>query len=274
MYRALLEISPETGYGVAKAISKPAANVYKALETLEGKGAVVVDEGDRKHYRAVPAREFLGRLEQEFSQNRDHATEALSRLGGPKADDRIYQLRTREQVLHRCREMLKQAQEQVLLDLFPLPARELRDDLVAVAERGVQVVAKVYDSEIEVPGAKLVMEPEHETTRARWPGQWVCLYVDGSETLIAFFEPDGSEVIQAIWTESPQLGWIFVSMFSHEIGYTQLKNAFEQGTDDERLGRVFEETRSYFRLNLRGYQRLLESLGRTGADGLEVSEEE
>ena len=58
VYAQLLKESPLTGYGVAKALGKPAANVYKAIDTLADKGAVIVDEGGTRQCRAVPAQGF------------------------------------------------------------------------------------------------------------------------------------------------------------------------------------------------------------------------
>ena len=45
IYLFLLGSSPTTGYRVAKGIRKPAANTYKALQTLATKGAILVEDG-------------------------------------------------------------------------------------------------------------------------------------------------------------------------------------------------------------------------------------
>ena len=62
IYAFLLQESPVTGYRIAQAIGKPAANTYKAIQTLELKGAVIVDEGSSRMCRAVSADELLNRL--------------------------------------------------------------------------------------------------------------------------------------------------------------------------------------------------------------------
>src|SRR6188474_2426856 len=51
-----------TGYGVARGIGKPTANVYRAIETLERKGLVIHDRGTPPAYRALPPEEMLARL--------------------------------------------------------------------------------------------------------------------------------------------------------------------------------------------------------------------
>lgn len=262
IYADLLQRSPVTGYGVAKALGKPVANVYKALETLRGKGAVVVDDGGRKHYRAVPIAEFLGRLEREFQRHHREARTALARIPEPEEDTRVYQLRSREQVVERCRRMLSQAQEVVLLDIFPMAVEELRIEIEQAAGRGIQVVAKTYSKNSALRGVDVVLDPDHDRVRARWPEEWINLYVDGSEFLVAILDPDGSRVIQAIWSESPHLAWVFQSSFSQELGFTKLRSAFLEKTSLGGLKKIFDSTRKYLASEAPGYYRLRQQLDR------------
>jgi sugar-specific transcriptional regulator TrmB len=262
IYAELLQRSPVTGYGVAKALGKPAANVYKALETLEGKGAVVADDGGRKHYRAVPVEEFLGRLEREFDRHRDRAETALAGYPEPEDDPRIYQLRSREQVLSRCRQMLGAAEQIVLSDIFPLPARELRADFEKAAARGIQVVVKTYSPASSFEGTRVILDPEHDLVLDRWHVQWVNLYVDGSEFLVAVLDEGGKEVVQAIWSESPSLSWVFKSGFANELAFTEVRTAIREGATASALKRIVDDSSDYFALEAPGYQRMLKQLGR------------
>src|SRR5262245_12484492 len=138
-YCFLLAESPATGYRVSHGIGKPTANTYKALTTLARAGAVVSDDGDSQLYRAVPPEELLAQLEQRFRENRSRAAERLAAIRRDSADDRVYQLRTVEQVLERARAMLKRARKIVLIDAFPNVYRALEADVAAVAARGMQV---------------------------------------------------------------------------------------------------------------------------------------
>ena len=54
IYSLLLRESAVTGYRIAKGLRKPAANVYKAIEALEAKGAVMVDQGRHRVRRGAP----------------------------------------------------------------------------------------------------------------------------------------------------------------------------------------------------------------------------
>src|SRR4051812_35804269 len=98
VYAWLLGESPATGYRVAQALGKPAANTYKAIESLQQKGAVLVEDGESRLCRAVPAEELLRQAERGFAEKRAAAARALSELRGPGGDERVYTIRTADQV--------------------------------------------------------------------------------------------------------------------------------------------------------------------------------
>src|SRR5215468_10366506 len=95
VYTFLLGEPGATGYRIAQGIGKPVANTYKALESLQRKGAILVEDDESRRFRAVPAEELLLGLERDFAQTRAQAARALARLGTDEAsDDRVYQLAT------------------------------------------------------------------------------------------------------------------------------------------------------------------------------------
>src|SRR5262249_12589126 len=144
VYVALLQHSPVTGYRVAQSIGRPVANTYKAIESLQQKGAVLVDEGSSRLCRAVPADELLAQLERRFERRRHQAASALASVRAAPEDDRVYQLQSVEQVFERCRRMLDGCEQAAVLDIFPKPLEELREAVERAARRGVRVAVKAY----------------------------------------------------------------------------------------------------------------------------------
>ena len=63
VYLFLLAESPASGYRVSQALGRPAAQVYKAVEALQQKGAVIAEEGKTQQCRAVLAVELLKHLD-------------------------------------------------------------------------------------------------------------------------------------------------------------------------------------------------------------------
>ncbi len=224
IYAYLLGHEPATAYRIAHAIGKPAANTYQAVASLAARGAVQVDEGESRLVRSVPAEELLARLERGFRERRERAAGALAELERPDADDRVYALRTPEQVLERARAMLARAEVIAVLDVFPGVFALLRDDLAAAAGRGVRAAAKVY-APAEAKGVDLVREPDPERARSRWPGQQLSLVVDAREHLLALFDRELAGVHQALWSQSTFLSCLQHNHVAMEIAFTRRAGA-------------------------------------------------
>ncbi len=255
IYSWLLEQAPVTGYRIAKALRKPAPNIYKALESLEAKGAVLVDEEVRRLYRAVPPSEVLGHLERSFQKQKALAARALSEVDRPEGDDRVYRLSSAEAVFERARAMLARAEQVALLDVFPAALETLRPALEEAAARGVETAALAY-APAAVPGVRVVETVHGEAVRDRWPGQWLCLVVDGAEHLIALLSGDGTEVRQAVWTGSLYLSWVYHSAHAAEIILAAVERAAADASDADAIRRALDDHLHLKTLHAPGYRDL------------------
>jgi sugar-specific transcriptional regulator TrmB len=260
VYAYLLAHSPATGYRVAQALGKPTANTYKAIESLQVKGAVMVDEGATRVCRAVPTDELLGRLERAFQLQRSQADRALATLQRESSDDRVYQLRTRDQVMERCRAMFRECQRVALLDIFPEPLAELQGDIEAMARRGVLVSMEVYRP-TSVEGVDAVCAPRGDQVLEGWPGQQLNVVTDAQEYLLALLETDGPDVLQAIWSRSTYLSCLYHSGLAAEIGLARLVNAISDDRSMDDLRAVVEKRPTLLASEIPGYQSLLQRYG-------------
>ncbi|CAN5569768.1 hypothetical protein BH11ARM2_BH11ARM2_14090 [soil metagenome] len=145
IYAFLARESPATGYRIAQGIGKPAANVYKALQTLESKGAVLVEDGDAKQVRAVVADELLSRLTREFGEHQKSAKDAFARMARPTEDERVYTFRAAEAALSHARDRLAEARHVVVAALGLEAQAALAEDLRSAKARGVDVVVLTED---------------------------------------------------------------------------------------------------------------------------------
>lgn len=206
VYTCLLANPPMTGYGVAKKIGRPVANTYKAIDSLQTKGAVMVEDGDRQLVRAVPHTELLPRLERSFHNQVELVETALAKIQPEKDDGGIYSIESVEQVYARAEAMLDAAIDVAFLDLFPLPFQRLRPAIERAAKRGVRVGLLVYE-DVEVEGVVLVKNVNSIRILLSWSLQFMTITVDAREHLVGALSRDGSEVQQAAWSGSPLLTW-------------------------------------------------------------------
>lgn len=178
-----------------------------------------VDEGGNRLVRVSPPDELLAGLERRARERREAARIALATRTAETSDERVYTLRTCEQVLERARAMLGRAQEVVLGDIFPGPFEALAEDLERAAARGVRVTVKVY-SGVRAPGVSLVREPHVAKVLAEWPGQQLSLVADADEHLLALFDSQVSHVHQAVWSRSTFLSCLHHNHVAMELRFT------------------------------------------------------
>jgi sugar-specific transcriptional regulator TrmB len=211
-----LLLQPATGYRLAQAVGKSPPNIYLALGALHQKGAVLVDDGDGRTYRAVAPAELLTALERQFETRRSEALSALTAIHEEAEDDRIYHLKTLDQVDARARAMIAGARETLLFDCFPAPFAALRAAFQEAAARGVRVAGIVYE-EIEEAAFAAVRSAPRPGIIERWPGDQLSIVADASEYLLALLGRDGRGVRHAVWSNGSYLSTLQHNAVASEI---------------------------------------------------------
>ncbi|AIE84015.1 TrmB family transcriptional regulator [Fimbriimonas ginsengisoli] len=232
IYSFLLTESPATGYRIAQGLGKPVANTYKAIQTLQAKGAIVVEEGESRLCRAVPSDELLDRLAKEYDARRIAAKQFLAGLGSPEHDQRIYFIRAYLQAMHRLRTMLGEAEEIALLSAKSSVVQALADDLAAAVARGVEVFVKT-DAVVTIPRVEtMVSSREDDLLRTV---SIVRLVVDGEQHLVGALSEASTE---AIWSRHPALSLSQHEGLAAELTLLEIAERLEDGAGPKRLTRA------------------------------------
>jgi sugar-specific transcriptional regulator TrmB len=257
-YAALSQAPGQTGYKLAQGLKKPVANIYKALESLLEKGAVLVEDGDPAVYRATPVAELFDALESELREQRKTA---VRRLGArmPVHDERVYRLGSRQQTIQKARRMIGACKKVLLLDVFPSMVSELAPEITAAAARRVKVAGQIY-APVHFKGALLTLRTERDQVLQRWAGDWMNIVADGEELLVSVLERSGRGVHQAIWTRSPYLVWSYHSALYAEILLSRLRAEIESGASKRKLLRIMQEYHQRVAIDAPGYKRLASQL--------------
>jgi sugar-specific transcriptional regulator TrmB len=216
VYAYLVENSPATGYRVSRGIGKQLPNTYKAIETLANKGAIVIEEGEKRLCQAVPPDEMLRTLDSRFQEHRREADRELKTLAKPREYGGIFHLRTVDQVIERGSAMLDRARRIVLCDLFPGPLEILKEALVATAQRDVLVVCRQY-GRVQMPGVMTLPLDEPDPALESWLGQQISIVVDAEEHLIGLLSDDMESVCEAVWSDSTFLSCMHHNHLAAEI---------------------------------------------------------
>lgn len=139
-YVALLRENPLNGYELARASGVPRANIYTVLQRLEEEGAVMrvmVPEGTR--YAPVAAEELLERLNQRYQQSLDTASTCLKQIPAPPTFSPVLNFQGYVGLIEQACALVSQANQQILMCLWPEEAKALSGALSEAQARGVQV---------------------------------------------------------------------------------------------------------------------------------------
>ncbi len=209
VYTFLLQESPATGYRVSQAIRKPAANTYKALESLQSKGAVVVDQAGNRACRAIPPDELLAKLTRDFEWRRAEAEMRLASLDSRAEDDRVYALRSRAQLIERTRKVLFSSERVVLMACAWHLAHEVREAISGCVGRKVRVLVCCPEP-LDIPGLEWGQAKTRQFEELR-------LVADGAEHIVALLRNSSGQVNQAIWSRSAFLSSVLYRGLSAEF---------------------------------------------------------
>jgi HTH-type transcriptional regulator, sugar sensing transcriptional regulator len=208
VYLTLLAHEPMTPYRVGTILGRPTANVYKAVESLARRGAVLIEEGESRTCRAVPVAEFIRELERDFLSTTRDAAAALARISSPPPDERVYRLTSVAQVLERANEMIDRRSQSILVvDAFPRILAELLPAIRRAVRRKVRVFVQAYEA-VSIDGASVAVTPVGAESIRHWKSEQLNLVADGREQLLALVSSDLRSVYQAIWSQSVYLSCI------------------------------------------------------------------
>ena len=222
IYAFLLQEHPSTGYRVAQAIGKPAANVYKGLEALERKAAVLVDGTNSKEYRPVAPERLFSRLEKEFLGNKSSAVKMLSALGKADSTGKIFTISNRDQAIAQARTLLSSTKDCSLFVGSEDFAQALRSDLKDSWVMTSTAIAA--DQLIEVPEEMF----ENPTLQ---------VVVDGKSALFAC----GTDAnFQGFWFENHPLGASMHQAVVCQMGLYQVDRALEADAGKKQIAKIIE----------------------------------
>lgn len=207
VYLLLLGEQSLTAYKIAKLLKKPSANIYKAVEVLLGKGAVIGEEGSKKLYRAIAPEEFLAMQERAFTVKAKEAAEALSNIQTKGEEEKTYSLDSVDLALEKTKRMIEQASVVVVVDAFPLALESVLPSLNDAVQRGIKVIVQSY-SEIEISGAEVFVTQNYDQVLSYWESEQLNIVVDGRECLVGLFDRSLTKVFHATWSTNVYLSCI------------------------------------------------------------------
>lgn len=221
-YLALLDESPLSGYKVAQNSGVPRSKIYEVLGGLVRRGAVLVNHADPVQYAPLPPKELISRRRKEMETSLEMAEESLERYAeSPDSRGVIWDIKGREEILERAREVAGRAERSILVEVWEEDAPELREVLYHAAERGVEVSVVAY-GEPDYPFARIYVHDLVDEITRGLGARWIVLSADMREVVTGILSLGRDS--RAAWTTHPGLVVPTTELIKHDIYIQEMLN--------------------------------------------------
>lgn len=228
-YLALLKGTRATGYQIAKQLNEPVANTYKALESLQKEGLILLDDSARvKYYTAQPISHYLDQIELRFANKREVIENVIKPTKPEPFQEGIYWIENIERLYLQSSGLIEKSQDIVLLDSTHLPIEQIRDDLQKAAKRGMTVLIKSY-TEVQIPGCEIVFSREMRSPLHELPIQYFHLVIPGEGYITALLDSENRQLLYGVYTQNLFLSIMAYNGLLSEFFLTKTLNILYQG---------------------------------------------
>jgi sugar-specific transcriptional regulator TrmB len=262
VYLELLANEPMTAYRVAKQINKPTANVYKAIDSLSQKGAVLIEDNKNRKCKAVPPDEFINHLEKLMLSKTSNLKEQLKDIGKVYYDERTYAIESVPLVFERFESMMSKCKKIAVIDIFPEPLDKVKSIIEKAVERGVEVHIQVYNP-IEIKGATIVITEVASKSLEYWQSQQLNLITDGEEHLLALMNNSLSKVLQAKWSNSLYVSCLLLAGLIREQVVMDLMQKMDEPDFADQARTILQNQKFFFNSKIPGLELLFKLYSRT-----------
>ncbi|MDA3952293.1 MAG: hypothetical protein PF485_01505 [Bacteroidales bacterium] len=262
VYLELLANEPMTAYRVAKQINKPTANVYKAIDSLSQKGAVLIEDNKNRKCKAVSPEEFINHLEKLMLSKTSNLKEQLKDIGKVYYDERTYAIESVPLVFERFNSMMSKCKKIAVIDIFPEPLEKVKDIIEKAIERGVEVHIQVYKL-IEIKGANIAYTEVASEALQYWQSQQLNLVTDGEEHLLALMNNSLSKVLQAKWSNSLYVSCLLLGGFIREQVVMNLMQKMDEPDFADQARTILQNQKFFFNSKIPGVELLFKLYSRS-----------
>ncbi len=228
-YLASLNHPPLTGYKLSKLSGVPRSRIYETIEKLTAKGLVVCQTGDKTLLTPLDFKTFLDKKEEENQGNIGYLRETLPALS-TRQDTGIWNITGREQIMKATREIIRDAEKHVYLELFADDLLEIEESVLNIQKKdipiwGVFCGKSKLDLENFYPHLGGSCSDYHE----------IAVCVDGEQSLIGCTQPP--DTATAAFTQNKGFIYITEQYIKHEIFINRLFASQDKDTIKMYIGK-------------------------------------
>lgn len=218
-YITLLKTGAVTGYELSKQSGVARSKIYNILEQLREKGAVLVSkQSDPVLYSAIPSEELVKNYENNLKQKLAKIDDELCQFKNIESSEELWYIKGYQNIMNRCRYLIEQAEESVLIQMWSDEKAALYDALLAFENRGGACAAIYYDESghYDLDLANVYEHGFEEAMLKENKGQrWINLVVD--EKTLVFGHLNDQKHVEVLWTQHQPMVFLAKENIRHDV---------------------------------------------------------
>lgn len=204
VYCSLLNREQANGYELSKASGVPRSKIYNILEKLTRKNVVLVNQAEKKFYRAISPDELIDQMTVQFEDDRETLSDQLREIQQHQfRDDQLWKIDDREALINKARFIIKKAQHSLLIQIWADELTPSLINLIKEAEERVEqaIIILFHTNPQEIPFTHAYYHG-FETDKLREGRRWLSVVVDNQEVVYGTIDQHS---VNGVWTQSPAM---------------------------------------------------------------------
>ena len=256
VYIYLLSHPPATAYKIGKEINKPTANVYKVIDTLSIKGAVLIEDNKNKLCQAVNSNEFIAAYKAEILKNASKAEKALNNFNEVAPDQNSYKIQSVALVFERFRHMMERCKTIAVIDAFPNVLDLIIPIIEKAANRNIEIYVEAYKP-TTIKNVNVVCVDVGKQNLEHWNSQQLNLIIDGEEHLITLMDNSLSKVIQATWSNNIYMSCMLHAGALREHTLMKIHSEYNSPDFETKIKSILNNQRFFYNSDIPGFNKLM-----------------
>jgi HTH-type transcriptional regulator, sugar sensing transcriptional regulator len=227
-YMALVSHHPVNGSQLSKISGIARSRIYDVLRNLNSKGYVL--EVNAGQYVPLPPDELVKRLQRDFDNNIDKFEDQIAKTSQKNDFEYVWTITGYDNVMEKARTLIKDAQEEIYIRLFPKADRNLSKHLLAADKRGVKI-RYIAMGKTEAKFDIQVIHPDHDHLQKIIGGRSIDIIIDKKEALVGIFQTGNEDNSPVNWTRNQ---WFIIAnrdSLRHDFYHSFLEKIIDQHSE-------------------------------------------
>ncbi len=244
-YVSALMLKSATAYEIAKDAGIPTSKVYETIERLREKKLLYEASPDgKKKYVPLSGDEFLARARSLSEKRFESLSRDLRELPAGGDVSFIWNIDRYDALVEKSGRLAREAEETLLLSLWPEELEAIYDDLAAAEKRGVRIALIHFGTKIGRRVGTMYPHPIEDTLYAERGGRGFTLVADSRTAVVGtMFEKGG---VEGAWSANRGFVLLAEDYLKHDIYIMKIVDRFARELIG-RFGKNYAHLRDVFR---------------------------